>query len=355
VLLLEDDLRTSHTVPPELWPELRQVGVVRRVLNERLLVESDGRMSLVPCGEVSCSVGNTVEFGAAAGVTSVISETPIRYRDDNIEIDSVVERFRLRDQTTTNFEDLGGLGSIVSRARELIEVQLQRPELLASINARRVKGILFTGPPGTGKTTLAKAIASNADAAFFMISGPEIFSKWYGESEEILRALFRAAEGEDSAIIFFDEIDSVAARRDEDAHEASKRVVAQLLTLMDGFGASRTVVVAATNRPEDIDPALRRPGRFDWEIEFPMPELAARREILERSIAKLATRGTLPLQVLAEGTDGWSPADLTAIWSEAAMFAAADNRGYISTEDALVGLERVSAMRNSRGMAAKSA
>ena len=152
----------------------------------------------------------------------------------------------------------------MSRARELIEVPLRNHEALSAIGARPIKGVLFTGEPGTGKTMLARIIAAQSGAAFYEISGPEIFSKWYGQSEELLRKLFQAAAKHDKAIIFFDEIDSVAAQRGDESHEASKRVVAQLLTLMDGFTPdTNVVVIAATNRPQDLDVALRRPGRFD--------------------------------------------------------------------------------------------
>lgn len=150
-------------------------------------------------------------------------------------------------------------------------------------------------------------IASQARASFYEISGPQIFSKWYGQSEEVLRRIFRAAENDDKAIVFFDEIDSVAAQRGDESHEASKRVVAQLLTLMDGFSSSEgTVVIAATNRPQDLDVALRRPGRFDWEIEFPYPNEDDRRDILVKTARKIRICGPLPHDTIAAKTGGWS-------------------------------------------------
>jgi transitional endoplasmic reticulum ATPase len=172
-------------------------------------------------------------------------------------------------------------------------------------------------------------------------------SKWYGQSEELLRKIFEHAERQTSAIIFFDEIDSIAAQRDEDAHEASRRLVAQLLTLMDGFKpSSNVVVIATTNRPQDIDNALLRPGRFDWEIHFPLPSRYDRESILTASARQLRTIDELPHALIAEKTDGWSGAELTAIWTDAALLAAANGRDAIMAEDYIGGFERVSARRS---------
>ena len=222
---------------------------------------------------------------------------------------------------------------------------LEKHDALARIGARPIKGVLFTGDPGTGKTLLARIIASRADAFFYEISGPEVFSKWYGETEELLRRIFEDAAGRPRSIIFFDEIDSVAAQRDE-SHEASRRVVAQLLTLMDGFRPEQNVVVvAATNRPQDIDRALLRPGRFDWKIHFPLPGLDDREAILRVAARPLARHGELPFGQIAVRTEGWSAADLALILSEAALLAVADSRDVMIAEDMLGGHARVAAGR----------
>ncbi len=193
---------------------------------------------------------------------------------------------------------------------------------------------------------LARIIASQAHAEFYEISGPEVFSKWYGESEELLRRIFEHASAQKRSIVFFDEIDSVAGQRSGDAHEVSRRVVAQLLTSMDGFTSEQNVVViAATNRPQDIDIALRRPGRFDWEIEFPLPNRHDREQILTIAAERLATHGELPHALIAERTDGWTAAELTAIWSEAALLAVTDGRAAIVREDFIGGFLRAGANR----------
>ena len=335
------------------WPDDLWVGVVRIKLDDVTVIEASGRNRKVPTrADVVYEVGNTVEAGEVHGVVRVLSEEPIKYIDLPTINEEAVNRFRNEGNSDCQltFDDFGGFSSVVDRARELIEVPLKRHDELATIGARAIKGVLFTGPPGTGKTMLARIIAAETDAAFFEISGPEIFSKWYGQSEELLRRIFDAAEKDEPAIIFFDEIDSVAAHRDDGAHEASRRVVAQLLTLMDGFDSTRNVVViAATNRPQDLDIALRRPGRLDWEIEFSLPSLEDRSDILIKTAQKLQTLDPLPHEFVAAKTDGWSSAELAAIWTEASLLAVADSRRAIFVEDYIGGFERVKRQRERVG------
>ncbi|MDP9477994.1 MAG: AAA family ATPase, partial [Actinomycetota bacterium] len=282
------------------------------------------------------------------GVVRVLSKKPIRYLDPPDVDDDIISKFSPAEGNgRETFEDFGGLRGVIDRARELVEVPLKRKEELAEIGARPIKGVLFTGPPGTGKTMLARIIANSAGARFYEISGPQVFSKWYGESEEILRRIFEHAANQERAIVFFDEIDSVAGQRAEESHEASRRVVAQLLTSMDGFGADdNVVVIAATNRPQDIDAALRRPGRFDWEIHFPLPDRTDREEILQKGAVRLSTRGVLPHAIVADRTEEWSAAELSAIWSEAALIAASEGRSAIRDEDYVGGFERVADQRS---------
>ena len=344
-------------VPESSWPEDLWVGVVKIKLSDVTIVESGGRFRSIPTSEITeYGVGNTVQAGDHSGVTRVLSDRPIKYIEIDLpELDdTVIQRFRTTvDSSKIDFDSFGGLPTVVARARELIEVPLLHGERLRSIGARPVKGVLFTGEPGTGKTMLARIIASQADASFYEISGPEIFSKWYGQSEELLRKLFEAARAQKRAILFFDEIDSIAAQRDDESHEVSKRVVAQLLTLMDGFTSdTNVVVIAATNRPQDLDVALRRPGRFDWEIEFPYPDPVDRLDILIKTAKLHRTRDDLPHSQVAALSDGWSAAELAQIWSEAALLAVEDSRGEICEEDYIGGYERV--MRYRRGAEGRS-
>ncbi|MBU3966139.1 MAG: AAA family ATPase, partial [Euryarchaeota archaeon] len=181
-----------------------------------------------------------------------------------------------------SYEDIGGLGDEVRKVREMIELPLRHPEIFERLGVEAPKGVLLHGPPGTGKTLLAKALASETNANFHTLSGPEIMSKFYGESEERLREIFKAAEENAPSIILIDEIDSIAPKREEVTGEVERRVVAQLLAVMDGLKArGRVVVIGATNRPNAIDPALRRPGRFDREIEIGVPNQKSRHEILQ--------------------------------------------------------------------------
>ncbi|MFP3307921.1 MAG: AAA family ATPase, partial [Acidilobus sp.] len=175
------------------------------------------------------------------------------------------------------YEDIGGLHEVIAKIRELVELPLRHPELFQRLGIEPPKGILLYGPPGTGKTLLAKAVANESDAYFIAINGPEIMSKFYGESEQRLREIFEEAKKNAPAIIFIDEIDAIAPKRDEVIGEVERRVVAQLLALMDGLEArGQVIVIGATNRPNALDPALRRPGRFDREIEVPMPDKQGR-------------------------------------------------------------------------------
>lgn len=336
--------------PDELWPEDPWVGVVRIKLEDTTVIDSGGSWRLLPTrSDVGYDVGNTVEVRDDKGVVRVLSERPIRYLDPpDDDDDDVIQQFSPSvGNGTETFEDFGGLKGVVDRARELIEVPLKRHNELTAIGARPIKGVLFTGAPGTGKTMLARIIANSADAKFYEISGPQVFSKWYGESEKILRAIFEHAASQERAIVFFDEIDSVAGQRAEESHEASRRVVAQLLTSMDGFSSdSNVVVIAATNRPQDIDQALRRPGRFDWEIRFPLPDRSDRADILQKSARPLSTTGVLPHEMVADRTEGWSAAELAAIWSEAALLAASDGRSAIRDQDYVGGFERTFDQKN---------
>jgi len=220
------------------------------------------------------------------------------------------------------YEDIGGLKRELRLVREMIELPLKHPEIFQRLGIEPPKGVLLYGPPGTGKTLIAKAVANEVDAHFISISGPEIMSKYYGESEQRLREIFEEAKQNAPSIIFIDEIDSIAPKREEVTGEVERRVVAQLLALMDGLESrGQVIVIAATNRPDAIDPALRRPGRFDREIEIGVPDRDGRKEILEIHTRKMPLAEDVNLEELADLTYGFVGADLEALCKEAAMHA----------------------------------
>ncbi|MGB9805472.1 MAG: CDC48 family AAA ATPase [Thermoproteota archaeon] len=227
-----------------------------------------------------------------------------------------------KDIERVTYEDIGGLDSAIQKIREMVELPLRHPELFERLGIEAPKGVLLHGPPGTGKTLLAKAVANETNANFISISGPEIMSKYYGESEQRLREIFKEAQENAPSIIFIDEIDSIAPKREEVTGEVEKRVVAQLLSLMDGLKSrGKVVVIGATNRVNAIDPALRRPGRFDREIEIGVPDKRARLEILQIHTRGMPLAEDVNLKQLADSTHGFVGADLAALAKEAALRA----------------------------------
>jgi len=346
VILLGDT--SWRAAPPNFFKVQNSIAVVRRLEPDGSFLIDNGiaLKRIENQRNITVSVNNTVEFNDFEGLVAVVSESPISLRETEITEGELRREYLIEKAGSgPKFDDFGGYPQVISRARELITTQFENRDRLLAIGAKPIKGILFTGSPGTGKTYLARIIANETDADFYLISGPSIVSKWVGDTEARVRKLFEAAARSQSgrAIIFFDEIDSIAERRTEDSHEASKRLVAQLLTLMDGFkNEQNIVVIASTNRVDSLDPALTRPGRFDWEIEFGKPTVEDRFSILQVGARRLQTTGDLPLEDVAEQSDGWSAAELTALWSEAALMAASDGRDKINPEDVAIAFERVS-------------
>jgi transitional endoplasmic reticulum ATPase len=255
----------------------------------------------------------TVVQTRPSGVVVVTERTQIDIRERAEEIGAIPE---------VTYEDIGGLKKELEQVREMIELPMKHPELFRRLGIEPPKGVLLHGPPGTGKTLIAKAVANEVQANFYSIAGPEIMSKYYGESEKQLREIFEKAEENAPSIIFIDEIDSIAPKREEVTGEVERRVVAQLLTLMDGLKSrGKVVVIAATNRPDAVDPALRRPGRFDREIEIGVPDKNGRKEILEVHTRKMPLADDVDLEELAERTHGFVGADIAALCKEAAMNA----------------------------------
>jgi len=226
----------------------------------------------------------------------------------------------LRGVPQVSYEDIGGLQDEIQKVREMIELPLRHPEIFEKLGVEAPKGVLLYGPPGTGKTLLAKAVANESNAHFISISGPEIMSKFYGESEARLREIFKEAREKSPTIVFIDEIDSIAPKREEVTGEVERRVVSQMLSLMDGLEArGKVIVIAATNRPNAIDPALRRPGRFDREIEIKVPNKKGRFEILQIHTRHMPLTQEVDLERLSAVAHGFVGADLEGLCKEAAM------------------------------------
>jgi transitional endoplasmic reticulum ATPase len=220
------------------------------------------------------------------------------------------------------YEDIGGLHEEIQRIREMVELPLRHPELFQRLGIEPPRGVFLYGPPGCGKTLLAKAVANESDANFYVISGPEIMSKFYGESEARLREIFQKAQETSPSIIFIDEMDAIAPKREEVTGEVERRVVAQLLSLMDGMGSrGNIIVIGATNRPNAIDPALRRPGRFDREIEIGVPDKGGRFEVLQIHTRNMPLGEDVDLKRLSDVTHGYTGADIASLCREAAMKA----------------------------------
>ena len=249
------------------------------------------------------------------GIVSISEDTVIKVKE---EAAGVVEL----EGPRVSYEDIGGLHEEILRVREMIELPLKHPELFDRLGIDPPKGVLLHGPPGTGKTLIAKAVANESGASFYTINGPEIMSKFYGQSEENLRKIFEEGEKNAPSIIFIDEIDAIAPKRSEVHGEVERRVVSQLLTLMDGLkGRGKLIVIGATNIPDSIDPALRRPGRFDREIRIDVPDRNGRKEIIQIHTRGMPMRKDVNLDELADITYGFVGADLAALAREAAMNA----------------------------------
>jgi transitional endoplasmic reticulum ATPase len=283
---------------------------VRNRLMERTLVEGDTTLVMM--------LGHAIPFVVAKtrphGIVKVTAETKLTILSEPAPEGKGVPR--------TTYEDIGGLHEEIQRVREMVELPLRHPELFQRLGIEPPKGVLLHGPPGCGKTLLARAVANESEANFFSINGPEIMSKFYGESEARLREIFQQAQQNAPSIIFIDELDAIAPKREEVTGEVERRVVAQLLALMDGLsGRGNVIVIGATNRPGALDPALRRPGRFDREIEIGVPDKQGRYEILQIHTRGMPLAEDVDLKKLAEITHGYTGADLAALSRETAMKA----------------------------------
>ncbi len=318
-------------------PALFRSGLLGRVILKGDIVALGGTkrrrktMSDSNLEEVFGDIFETISQGGFMGTfgslkfivadTNPSKETVIITENTEIKLSS--KPLEVREESPVpdvTYEDLGGLSDEVSKVREMVELPLKHPEIFNALGIEPPKGVLLYGPPGCGKTLLAKAVANESEANFMVVNGPEIMNKFYGESEKRVRQIFEQAEKNSPSIIFIDEIDAIAPKREDVHGEVERRVVAQLLATMDGLNKrGKVVVMAATNRPNAIDPALRRPGRFDREMSFSIPDKKGRLEILKIHTRNMPLTENVNLKYLSEITHGFVGADLEALAKEAAM------------------------------------
>ena len=290
-------------------------GFARRGLSKRPVVQGD-RIFIPGMTLFAEALPFAVVSTVPKGIVKVTNDTDIVIKDETVDDEDVGQSEGI------TYEDVGGIGQQLERVREMIELPLKHPELFRRLGIDPPKGVLLHGPPGTGKTMIAKAVATEVNAHFKSINGPEIISKYYGESEKQLREIFDEAAENAPAIIFIDEIDSICPKREDVSGEVERRVVAQMLTLMDGMqGRDNVVVIGATNRRDALDPALRRPGRFDREIEIGVPDREGRNEIMDVHTRQMPISEDFEINWVLDNTYGFVGADLAALVREAAMRA----------------------------------
>ncbi|MFC1454690.1 CDC48 family AAA ATPase [Candidatus Undinarchaeota archaeon] len=308
---------------------------IERMLMGRPLVKGDilapiqkrgGGTDLIS-SMIEQSLGVPMFGGGVGGIKFIVASTQpkgVVVVTDITEIEISQQAAKMTEDALPDvtYEDIGGLREEIKKVREMIEIPLKHPEVFERLGVEPPKGVLLFGPPGTGKTLLAKAVANETNANFVLINGPEIMSKFYGESEKQIRDIFENAQKNSPSIIFIDELDSIAPKREEVTGEVERRVVAQILSLMDGLEArGQVIVIGATNRPDALDQALRRPGRFDREIEIGVPDRIGRKEVLQIHTRRMPLNKDVDLESISETTYGYVGADLAALTKEAAMAA----------------------------------
>jgi transitional endoplasmic reticulum ATPase len=307
------DAKSITLAPTE---PLRIIGAeqyLAETLNGQLMTKGD----IIPINVMGQRIDLVVISTDPSGPIIINDATKVTVSEDSAKAVQAAQEGKVPSIT---YEDIGGIRNEIARVREMIELPLRHPELFKRLGVEAPKGVLLHGPPGTGKTLLARAVANETNANFYSIGGPEIMSKYYGESEEKLRNVFEQAEKNAPSIIFIDEIDSIAPKREEVSGEVERRIVAQLLSLMDGLKSrGKVVVIGATNRVNAIDPALRRPGRFDRELEIGVPDREGRLEILQIHTRGMPLAKDVNLEKLADISHGFVGADLQSLSKEAGM------------------------------------
>jgi len=327
------------------------VAVVKRYSSDRVIVQTENALLGFPNpDDVELEADDTVEITSGRILRVIDDVEPLSF-DDTAE-DSDVGEYRT-DNPEKSFSDIGGLNRIKERVREVVELPLSRADDFSEIGAEAPTGVLFHGPPGTGKTLFAQAVANSLEnGTFYNINGPEVLSKWYGESEREIRRIFEdASDQEGPSVIFIDEIESIASSR-EGSREVNRRIVTQLLTVMDGFDDFEDVIViAATNRPEDIDQALRRPGRFDREIEFPSKLPVDDRVDILKTISEqedMQIGESVDFEEYGSKAEGWSGAELERLLNDAAIIAIKDGKTTIMSEDLDLAFRQVERSRQDK-------
>ena len=326
---------------------IRDVQQLTRKLDNRVVTKGDSlsfyamghRVDLVVVDYAPKDTAVKIHLGTKITLTEkkledLIKEEPLKVKKFQYEAISELEEEIEKYRDRVSYEDIGGLEEEIRKVREMIELPIRHPELFIRIGIDPPKGVLLHGPPGTGKTLLAKAVAFETDAQFISISGPEIMSKFFGQSEENLRNIFNDAKKKAPTIIFIDELDSIASQREDGKGQVESRIVAQLLSLMDGLeNRGEIIIIGATNKINNIDSALRRPGRFDREIELGVPNIKGRSEILSIHVRGMPLAIDVDLKIIAGKTHGFVGADIKALCKEAAMLAIREIIPNINLED----------------------
>ncbi len=347
------DVKAASSVTVALPQNLRIRGDIGPLVRDKLSGQpvAEGQtvpfsLSFGPMGGSGQSVPLKIANTEPTGTVVITDSTDVEISETPAEQIEAGPQGAPEGVPAVTYEDIGGLDEELDQVREMIELPMRHPELFKQLGIEPPKGVLLHGPPGTGKTLMAKAVANEIDAHFQTISGPEIMSKYYGESEEKLREVFEEAEENAPAIVFIDELDSIAAKREEAGGDVERRVVAQLLSLMDGLEErGRVTVIAATNRVDAIDPALRRGGRFDREIEIGVPDKDGREEILQVHTRGMPLSDGIDLDRYAENTHGFVGADLESLAREAAMNALRRIRPDLDLESEEIDAEVLESLR----------
>jgi transitional endoplasmic reticulum ATPase len=301
--------------PQSVWPEAAQIGVVIYADDQQVILHSDHRSVIVASPTYSLTIGSTVKFAEVSGIQAVLSDTPLSI--PSLDYDELVDISKYRvplSKITDTLDAFIGSELTKRRAKQIVELPLKHPELFKSIGAGKINGALFYGPSGTGKTMLARIIAKNLGAELFVVRGPEVDSKWVGTSERTLRAIFDEARRHPRAIIVLDELDALAPRRGPNTHHSDNKVVATLLSLLDGVASDGDAfVIGTTNLPQSVDTALLRSSRFHWQIEFPLPDERERLGLLSSAASRISVGDDIDLASAVENTAGWSGDDINGI------------------------------------------